>query len=190
VVAIAITLLILPLVDAASALGTRGVGPFLDTNRDRLFAFTLSFAVIGLFWWGHHRMFEKVKGYNSVLAWGLFIWLFSIVFLPFPTELLGSAKSNNVEAHAIYIGTMLVTAIGALVQQWAIVKWPELQDEAHRGEMHTDGALVLTALMGASLVVVIAVPAVGLWSLLGLVLSRPIEHLLAARRAQRAQTDR
>jgi hypothetical protein len=104
--------------------------------------------------------------------------------------LLGSAKSNNVEAHAIYIGTMLVTAIGALVQQWSIVKWPELQDEAHRGEMSTDGALVLTVLMGASLVVAIALPAVGLWSLLGLVLSRPIEHLLAARRAQRAQTGR
>jgi uncharacterized membrane protein len=125
-----------------------------------------------------------------MLAWGLFIWLFSIVFLPFPTELLGSAKSNNVEAHAIYVSTMLVTAIGALVQQWAIVKWPELQDEAHRGEMNTDGALVLTVLMGASLLVVIAVPAVGLWSLLGLLLSRPIEHLLAARRTRRAHTGR
>jgi uncharacterized membrane protein len=190
VVAIAITLLVLPLVDAANALGTRGVGPFLDTNRDRLFAFTLSFAVIGAFWWGHRRMFETVKGYNSVLAWGLFIWLFSIVFLPFPTELLGSAKSNNVEAHAVYIGTMVVTAIGALVQQWAIVKWPELQDGSHPGEMNTDRALVLTVLMGASLVVVIAVPAVGLWSLLGLGLSRPIEHLLAARRTQRAHAGR
>ena len=189
-VAIAITLLVLPLVDAASALGTGGVGPFLDTNRDRLFAFALSFAVIGSFWWGHHRMFEKVKGYNAVLAWGLFIWLVSIVFLPFPTELLGSARSNNVGAHAIYIGTMLVTAIGALVQQWAIVKWPELQDVAHRGEMTIDRALILTVLMGASLVVVVAAPAVGLWSLLGLGLSRPIEHLLAVRRTQRAHTGR
>ena len=114
VVAIAITLLVLPLVDSASSIGTAGVGAFLSDNKTKLFAFVLSFAVIGKFWWGQHQMHERVKSCNSVLVFGVFLWLISIVFLPFPTELLSSAKNGGRAVHAIYIGTMLAAAIAAL----------------------------------------------------------------------------
>jgi uncharacterized membrane protein len=127
-------------------------------------------------------LFEGVRSYNTVLVWGMFLWLFSIVFPPFPTELIGSAKSGSA-THSIYIGTMLVAAIAALIQRWAAVRWPELQDEAIRGSITIDSALVLTALMSVALVVSAASPSVGLWSLLVLFLSRPLERLLAARRA-------
>ncbi len=50
VVAIAITLLILPLVDAASSFPSMGLRHFLDANSTRLLAFALSFVVIGSFW--------------------------------------------------------------------------------------------------------------------------------------------
>jgi uncharacterized membrane protein len=98
--------------------------------------------------------------------WGMFLWLFSIVFLPFPTELIGTVKNATVGVHAIYVGTMLVTAIGALIQQWAIVRWPELQDEAQAGAATLDSAAVLAGLMGVALVMTVAVPSVGLWPLL------------------------
>src|ERR1700691_2436078 len=91
VVAIAITLLILPLVDVAGSIGASSVGHFLDVNKDKLLAFALSFAVIGNFWWVQHQQFERVKKYNAVLVGGMGLWVFSIVFLPFPTELLGAA---------------------------------------------------------------------------------------------------
>ncbi len=184
VVAIAITLLVLPLVDSASSIGTAGLGTFLSDNRARLFAFALSFAVIGNFWWDQHQRFERVRTYNSVLVWGMFVWLFSIVFLPFPTEVLGVAKSQP-STRGIYVGTLLVTAAATLVQQWAVVRWPELQGEAHRGESNTDSALVLTVLMGVALVGAVLLPAIGLWSLLVLLLSRPLERLLALRRSRR-----
>ena len=182
VVAIAITLLVLPLVDSASSIGTMGPAHYLDENRNRLFAFALSFAVIGLFWWGQHQMFEIVSSYNSVLVWGMFAWLFSIVFLPFPTELLGASRQSSVTVHGIYVGTMVVAAMATLVQQWAIVRWPELQDEEERGSATTDSAFVLAIIMAVALLVVVTLPRVGLWALLLLLLSRPIEHLLAARR--------
>jgi uncharacterized membrane protein len=181
VVAIAITLLILPLVDAASSIGSTGLGQFLDDNWDRLLAFSLSFAVIGSFWWAQHQMFEGVKRYNVVMVWGMFLWMFGIVFLPFPTELLGSAKQNDAGNHGIYVGTMLVTAIGALVQQWSIVRWPESQTEA-QGKSVVDHAFVLVVLMATAFVLVVTVPAIGLWPLLLLVVSRPVESLLARRR--------
>ena len=99
VVAIAITLLILPLVDAASSIGTTGIGHFLSDNRTKLLAFLLSFVVIGRFWWGQHQVFERVKTYNPLLVWGMFVWLLSIVFLPFPTELISSAQDGNSGRH-------------------------------------------------------------------------------------------
>lgn len=54
VVAIAITLLILPLVDAAGSIGSLSVRGLFVQNAFRLFVFVLSFAVIGNFWLIHH----------------------------------------------------------------------------------------------------------------------------------------
>ena len=160
-----------------------GLGTFFSHNGTKLFvAFTLSFAVIGTFWWGQHQALGG-GSYNAVLVGAVFVWLFSIVFLPFPTELLAAAKNGSV-AHAIYVGTMLVTAIASLVQQWALVRWPELQDERQRGTLTLDPALILAGLMGLAFVVTLAIPSVGLWCLLVLGLSRPLDHLLAARRAR------
>jgi len=182
VVAIAITLLILPLVDVAGAIGSTGVGHFLDVNRDKLLAFALSFAVIGNFWWAQHQQFERVKKYNAVLVGGMFLWLLSIVFLPFPTELLGAAKHGSTGVNAIYIGTLLVATIAGLIQQWAIVRWPDLQDDAVRGEATLTAALISTGIMALVFVSVVAVPTVGLWALLLLLLSRPLERVISRQR--------
>jgi uncharacterized membrane protein len=184
VVAIAITLLILPLVDRASDLHT-GIEPFLRTNEPKLWAFALSFAVIGNFWWGQHQMFERVRTYNLTLVWGVFIWLFAIVALPFPTELIGSRTPSGVGGKSVYVGTMLVAAIGQLIQQWAIVRWPELQVEEHRGTATIDAALALALLMAAAFVLC-ATTSLGLWSLLVLLLTRPILRLVKLRRGRSA----
>jgi len=102
VVAIAITLLILPLVDAAGAIGTESIDTFLGDNRTRLLAFLLSFTVIGRFWWAQHQAQERVEAYNPVFVSGMFVWLLGIVFLPFPTELLSSAVKSSRGIHALY----------------------------------------------------------------------------------------
>jgi uncharacterized membrane protein len=182
VVAIAITLLILPLVDAAGTIGSESIGAFLSDNRTKLLAFTLSFAVIGRFWWAQHQMHEQVENYNPVFAWGMFVWLFGIVILPFPTELLSSPAPSGRGIHAIYIGTLLVASVGVVVQQSAVVHWPELQDEEHRGEARMSLAVVQALLMAIALVVAITVPAIGLWALLLLLLLYPIGWVRTGRR--------
>jgi uncharacterized membrane protein len=150
-----------------------------------LFAFTLSFAVIGTFWWGQHQTLEGVRSYNAVLVGAVFVWLFSIVFLPYPTDLL-AAKSATA-AHVLYVGTMFVTATASLVQRWALIRWPELLDERERGSLTLDPALVLMGLMGVAFVVTLTIPGIGLWCLLVLGLTRPLLHLLAARRSRHSQ---
>jgi uncharacterized membrane protein len=184
VVAIAITLLILPLVDEAGAIGsTTSVQHFLRLHLTGLVAFLLSFAVIASFWWGQHRKFERVKGYNGVLVGAMFVWLLSIVFLPFPTELIQSANHGLPAAHAIYIGTMVVTALASLTQDWAVVRWPELQHPS--AETPTlDAAIILAVLMTAALVITVVAPGTGLWPLLLLVLDRPLGRLAGGRRSR------
>ena len=174
VVAIAITLLILPLVDAAGTIGSESIGTFLGDNRSKLLAFLLSFTVIGRFWWAQHQVHERVVAYNPVFVSGMFVWLFGIVFLPFPTELLSSAVKSSRGIHALYVGTLLVATVGVLVQQFAVVHWPELQDEEHRGEARMMLAVVQALVIALALVLTISVPAIGLWSLLLLLVLYPI----------------
>jgi uncharacterized membrane protein len=182
VVAIAITLLILPLVDSASAIGPGGLAHFVHHHDAEFLAFGLSFAVIGSFWWGHHQMLEHVVGYNGVLIGGMFVWILSIVFLPFPTELLSAATHGGQGVHGLYVGTMLVTSVAVLVQQYAIVHWPELQDAQYRGDADLIAAVILAVLMAMVFVVVIVAPGVGLWSLFLLLAARPLEHVVRSRR--------
>jgi uncharacterized membrane protein len=193
VVAIAITLLVLPLVDKAGSIGDVSVSTFLHHSETRLLAFLLSFAVIGRYWWGQHQMFERARAYNSVLVGATFLWLLSIVFLPFPTELLSASTPGSSTAnHALYVGTLLVASIAALIQEATLAHWPELQGNAQRGEVDLTNAIILVVLMGLALVIAVVAPGSGLWGLLLLVLSPFIEHLVARwrtrPRARRART--
>ncbi len=186
VVAVAITLLILPLVDAAGTADDQGIDHFLRAHASALVGFLLSFAVIGSFWWGQHRLFERVKSYNSVLVAGMFAWLLSIVFLPFSTELIQSTAHGQPTAHAIYIGTMVLAALALLVQKWSIIRWPELTKTAAEDPEIIDDAVILVTLMGAALVGTIVFPSTGLWPLVLLVFSRPLFQLSVRRRARRS----
>jgi len=184
VAAIAITLLILPLVDSATTIGPRGLSHFIHDHGNQLLAFFLSFAVIGSFWWAQHQMLEHVNGYNRVLIGAMFLWILSIVFLPFPTQLLSSARQGGQGVHGLYVGTMLVTALAALLQQWSVVHWPALRAETYIGDADLIASAVLAAMMAAAFIAVVAVPAIGLWSLLLLLFVGPLERLERARRTR------
>ena len=181
VVAIAITLLVLPLVDVAGTIGSEGIGTFLGDNRTKLLAFLLSFAVIGRFWWSQHQLHERVVAYDAFFVSGMFVWLFGIVLLPFPTELLSASVHAGPGFHVLYIGTLLVATVGALVQQFAVVHRPELQVAEHRGEARMTLAVIQTLLMATALVLAISVPPIGLWALLLLLLLYPIGWIRKSR---------
>lgn len=172
-VAIAITLLVLPLVEIAQEVQDKPVGEFLDEQSFELFSFALSFVVIALFWRLHHSMYEHVERSTPALVRANLAWLATIVFLPFPTELLGADQDQRL-THGLYIGTLVAASAAQTAQKWLI-----LRDGGTARPLHSD--LVSLGLMTAALVVAVLVPAIGLWALLILVLSGPIEHLVEAR---------
>ena len=185
VVAIAITLLILPLVDAASDYNGE-VGQFVVEHLGKLLLFLLSFAVIGNFWINHHRMWENVSSYNSALLWTNLLWLMSIVFLPFPTALLAGSPSGDRATYGLYVGTMVVTTAASALMQLVIVRHPELQAEEVRGTLGMRGSVTPLAIMLVALAIAVLLPSVGLWGLALFAISGPIEGALDRRKRKAA----
>jgi len=177
VVAIAITLLILPLVDSASEISA-GVATFLTDNAFQLFVFVLSFAVIGRFWLTHHGMYENAIDYNKALTRANLLWLLSIVFLPFPTELLASGDGDERLTYALYVGTMTLTSVAALLQQWILVRNPQLQAPEARGTLRLLPYVMITVIMVVALAAAVAFPGFGLYALLLLFVATPAERVI------------
>ncbi|HEU0238710.1 MAG TPA: TMEM175 family protein [Micromonosporaceae bacterium] len=165
VVAIAATLLILPLVDAAVSIGHRTVGALIDDERHALFAFVLSFAVICNFWFIHHQVYEHVIAYTPALVVANCLWLLCIVFLPFPTELIGGSNRQGRIGDGLYVGTMLVATIANMLASWIIARSPELREQsAPRASINR--AVYATCAMALAFVIAVTLPRIGLWGLL------------------------
>jgi uncharacterized membrane protein len=88
VFAIAITLLVLQL-EVPETVPRDDLWPALWDQRQDLFAYAISFAVIGRFWVVHHRFFSDVTGFDGrLIALNLF-YLAWIVLIPFSSQVLG-----------------------------------------------------------------------------------------------------
>ncbi|MCU1406458.1 MAG: hypothetical protein JWQ43_2761 [Glaciihabitans sp.] len=131
VVAIAITLLILPLVDAvpeAASEGTRVID-FLVDNASQLLGFAISFAVTARLWSAHHVIFQHVRAHSPMLVQLSLFWAFTISILPLPTALIAQFNDERT-AVAFYIGTMAMssatlTAISILIYRNARINDPD-----------------------------------------------------------------
>jgi uncharacterized membrane protein len=107
VIAIAITLLVLDL--RLPEASSESLAAQLGDLSSSFLSFFMSFAVIGLFWEAHHRLFGFIERYDRTLLWLNLAFLFLIAFLPFPTSVLGKHWSTT--AIFLYAGTLTATGI-------------------------------------------------------------------------------
>jgi uncharacterized membrane protein len=177
-VAIAITLLILPLVDIASQIERHTLGYVLAHNVGTVTGFVVTFAVIGRFWMVHHEVFEWVADYDYQLAWVNMLWLFSIVFLPFAANLLSHVNGQSSAVFGLYVGTMVVASGSLTLMEWMLTRRPELMRPEVRGKVDLLRSMVPTALLVVALILAVLVPSVGLFWLLLLFGASPIEQLV------------
>jgi uncharacterized membrane protein len=191
VVAIAVTLLILPLVDVVTeskAAGDDAVHMITD-HRGQIYTFLLSFVVIARFWLTHHRLFEHVRAYNTRLIQLNLLWLLTIVVLPFPTEILGAYDTSRFTA-SVYIGTMLAlsicqTALALLIRSHRELEQPDNPVTARE----LAGSITLTALLAVAFALAALVPGVTFYALFLLLLSQPITAIWEKRHKKSAQKD-
>ncbi len=114
VFAIAITLLVLGLAVPKDLHGET-LAEALWAQRQSLFAFALSFAVIGRFWFIHHRFFSDIVGFDGrLIAINLF-YLAWIVLIPFSSQVLGD-HGGQIASAVLYAANLSgVTLVGALM---------------------------------------------------------------------------
>jgi uncharacterized membrane protein len=101
VFAIAITLLAVEL-HVPSAAAKITTGQELSNSKSSLISFGISFAVIALFWLGHHGIFRYITAIDRPLIMLNLIFLGTIAFLPYPTALLSAHSLKHREAVIFY----------------------------------------------------------------------------------------
>lgn len=180
VVAIAMTLLILPLLESVSDAATDGstTGAFLAEHRGQIVSFVLSFVLIALFWMEHHRQYERVLRVSSPLLFINAAWMLTIVWLPVPTAMLGQMDTDPLQA-LLYIGTLILTQAATLAGKLYLMKHPTLSDftadQLRRGALGDVAAIILFCV---ALPIAAWVHVVGYFALLLLAFSGPVEKLL------------
>ena len=166
VVAIAATLLILPVVEAASNVNDGSVDTFMVSVVPQLLMFLLSFVVIGNFWLEHHRLFRRIDKFDTPTILMNFLWLIGVVVMPVPTALVVRGNSHDAVSVSFYIGTMLwISLVQYLMAEW-VHQHPELEHGSAPLPIRVLGPRVAVFYMALAWVIGVSFPGIGLWALM------------------------
>jgi len=92
-----------------------------------IISYFISFAVIGLMWMHHHRLFSRIRRVDSAALWLNLLSLSFIVLMPFSTELMGDYDGQPV-AVAIY-ALNIALAVFAYTLLWWYCAWRDMLGE-------------------------------------------------------------
>ncbi len=180
IAAIAITLLVLPLVELTSEVTPDdSVASLLGANQPLLWSFVLSFAVISRLWFAQHRSLRHVLYAHDGLTALLMLWTLTIVFLPYSTALVAQA-GDQVTTKVLYIGTMIISTVVIALMDRVIIQNPQITDGAGLPDLNR--AVINAMLLLFALVISVSVPATSYLPLLLLALDAPVRRLLGKAR--------
>lgn len=123
VYAIVITLLILDIRIPEVQPGS--LGQALLRMLPQVFTYVLSFFVIGLYWFSHHRVAQQVKYIDGTFVWLNMIWLLFVTVMPFPTALLGRYPLQAIPIAIYGIDLILANVTGFVILAY-MKRHPEL----------------------------------------------------------------
>ncbi|QIM19956.1 DUF1211 domain-containing protein [Phycicoccus sp. HDW14] len=173
--AIAMTLLVLPLVEMSGEVEADRLSAFFTEHWDLVLSFIISFLVIYVFWAAHGSAYRRVVEADvdiSALRPLNMLWLLVVAFLPFPTAVVGRELTTT--SATFYIGTMFV--LSGLTSAITTVV------DGHLGTNGRTGwAWATTAVFAACTLLALVDPDLGLVGLLALALLRVVEVRIALR---------
>lgn len=152
VFAIAITLLILQLdIPAGIESGSGLFGAFGDQTAD-FFAFAISFAVTGRFWYLHHRFMQTIQEFDPRLIALNMGYLFFVVLIPFTSELMGEYGPEIPVAVMIYIANIALVTVMAGFMYVHSLRHGLLRPEFRElGELGVKAVFTIAAIMAATI---------------------------------------
>ena len=162
-VAIALTLLVLPLVDIVPEAAKTGepASAVITNNLAPIGSFLLSFAVIARYWSVHHRLFGYDHRLTRALVTLNLLWVLTIAALPFPTEMIASFDTR-VFVVPFYLAVLLVCST-TLTAMTIIMRRTAVRERNDDGvpESFVVGSLASTTTIVIALIVVLAAPSIG-----------------------------
>jgi TMEM175 potassium channel family protein len=139
VFAIAMTLLIIDVKIPSSEriADTSELWRALQRVTPSVFAFVLSFGIILITWVNHHAMLRLVNKSSASFIYANGFLLLTVVFIPFPTALLGAFLLTDHAAPAVvlYDAVLAVQAIGWILLSGAALKNRLTRDEPSTATM-------------------------------------------------------
>jgi uncharacterized membrane protein len=184
VVAIAITLLILPLVDSVPEAAKSGedVTTFLAGNASQVLGFVISFWVIARLWRAHHGVFRHVRAHTPLLMNLSLFWTFTIAVLPLPTAIISEFASDRPSV-GLYIGVMALSSLTLSIMTVLVSRNPEVQDpEEPVTRLAVVGSVTTSSLF--LVVFVVGIATASLWPLFLLLLTGPIVDVFRRRQSR------
>ena len=184
-VAIAITLLVLPLAEVATEVGDGSVGDLLRENDDKLLAFFLSFLVIAQLWMSQHHIVSGLVLQNTLITRLLLAWTLTIVLLPFPTTLVAEVGEDSA-TKVLYIGTMALSSALLTLLSWAVGRDRSLRDTDSRPDQAQAAGAVIGFVL--ALAITLTFPETGYYPLFLLFFADPAVSAWRRARAGRKRT--
>ncbi len=89
----------------------------LGDQVPNVLAFLLTFWVVALYWLTHHRHFRMIHRYDGRLLLLNLVFLMTIVFIPWPTAVLGH-YGNYVTAWVVYAVAMAAIGLASTALWW------------------------------------------------------------------------
>ena len=121
----------------------------------RIFAYMISFGVIGVYWLAHHQTLQLIAKLDGFMIWLNLIYLLAVSFMPFPTALLGRYPLQPIPIVIYGINLIVANALGITLSLY-LRAHPELgSGYVHRAQhkrnylfVFVNGSYVLAMLLG------------------------------------------
>lgn len=189
VFAIAITLLAVNL--RVPEGGSGGSAHELSQAVPSIRGFWISFAVIALFWIGHHGIFRYIVAADRTLIILNLLFLGTIAFLPYPTDLL-SQSADEKAAVIFYAGCGCLAGLAeTAVWLYAAFARSDLTDAAatRLRAFYLLRIARLPVVFGLSIPVALIDPVLAVWAWLAIALSGLVLNRLGPRISPAEQLD-
>jgi uncharacterized membrane protein len=130
VVAVAVTVLVLPLVDIHGPAEGQTVWSVIGDHASEVWTFLFTFYVVAIMWLAHNRILNSMARYDGFIFWINTTWLVSIVLLPWVSAMFGESAWGRTSVGLLYWGTMAVISLLGTLMGTHLRRHPELLSES------------------------------------------------------------
>ncbi len=126
VVAVAVTVLVLPLLDISGPGEGESVWTVVGSHASQVWTFIFTFYVVAVMWLAHNRILNSIRRYDAFIFWINTTWLACIVLLPWVSSMFGESEWGRTSVGMLYWGTMAAIAFLGSLLGWHLRRHPRL----------------------------------------------------------------